>query len=78
MTDIRKKPFIANALTVRQLREIMSFLPDADEYGNEYEVWIGGQDNFSSSPATSVWALNKTEAGCDIIIEADGNNSCLS
>lgn len=41
-----------------------------DEYGEDYEVWIGNMNNFSSSPITSVWALNKTDNGCDIIVEA--------
>lgn len=38
MIDIRKAPFIADTLTVRKLKEILSVLPDINEYGNDYEV----------------------------------------
>lgn len=70
MTDIRKNPFTTDTLTIRNLKEILSVLPDTNEYGEDYEVWIGNMNNFSSSPVTSVWALNKTDNGCDIIVEA--------
>ena len=69
MTDIRTAPFITNTLTIRKLKEILSVLPDTNEYGDDYEVWIGSQNDFSSSSVKSVWALNKTDSGCDIILE---------
>lgn len=69
MTDIRTEPFITNTLTIRKLKEILSGLPDTNEYGDDYEVWIGSQNDFSSSSVTSVWSLNKTDSGCDIILE---------
>jgi hypothetical protein len=70
MTDIRKKPFATDTLTIHKLKEILSVLPDTDENGDDYEVWIGNLNDFTSSPVKSVWSLNKTENGCDIIFEA--------
>lgn len=70
MTDIREAPFFTDTLTIRKLKEILSVLPDTNEYGDDYEVWIGNQNDFSSSPVASVWSLNKTDTGCDIILEA--------
>lgn len=69
MTDIRIAPYLTDTLTIRKLKEILSVLPDTNEYGDDYEVWIGSQNDFSSSSVTSVWALNKTDDGCDIILE---------
>ena len=70
MTDIRTKPFMTNdALTIRELKEILNVLPDTDEYGEDYEVWIGNQNDFLSNPVKSVWSLNLREDGCDIILE---------
>lgn len=69
MTDIRTAPFITDILTIRKLKEILNVLPDTNEYGDDYEVWIGGQNDFTSNVVTSVWALNKTDNGCDIILE---------
>ncbi len=69
MTDIRTKPFTTDTLTIRQLKEILSVLPDTNEYGENYEVWIGDKNSFLSNPVESVWPLNKTDNGCDIILE---------
>ena len=69
MTDIRTKPFTTNALTIRELKEILSVLPDTNEYGEDYEVWIGDKNSFQSNPVKSVWSLNLREDGCDVILE---------
>lgn len=69
MTDIRTKPFTTDALTIRQLKEILSVLPDTNEYGEDCEVWIRDKNSFTSNCVTSVWSLNKTDDGCDIIFE---------
>jgi len=69
MDDIRKQPFYTDALTIRQLKEILSVLPDTNEYGEDYEVWIGDKNSFTSNCVTSVWCLNKRDDGCDIILE---------
>ena len=68
MTDVRKQPFYTDALTIRQLKEILSVLPDTNEYGEDYEVWTGDGGSFSKC-VTRVWCLNKREDGCDIILE---------
>jgi hypothetical protein len=69
MTDIRTKPFTTDdALTIRKLKEILSVLPDSNEYGEDYEVWIGDGGSISNA-VKSVWPLNKTDNGCDIILE---------
>jgi hypothetical protein len=47
----------------------LSVLPDTNEYGEDYEVWIGNQNDFLSNPVKSVWSLNMRENGCDIILE---------
>ena len=69
MTDIRTAPYLTDTLTIRKLKEILSVLPDTNEYGDDYEVWIGSQNDFSASIVKSVWSLNKTDDGCDIILE---------
>lgn len=69
MTDIRNKPFRTDALTIRELKEILSVLPDTNEYGEDFEVWIGNENDFSSNPVKSVWSLNLRNDGCDIILE---------
>ena len=71
MTDIRTKPFRTDALTIRQLKEILGVLPDTDEYGEDYEVWIGDKNSFKSNCVTSVCCLNKREDGCDIILRVE-------
>ena len=70
MIDIRQNPFITDTLTIRKLKEILSVLPDSNESGDDYEVWIGNQHSSTSSHVTSVWTLNKDVNGCDIILEA--------
>jgi len=66
--DIRTQPFKTNALTIHQLKEILSVLPDTNEYGEDYEVWIGDGGSFSNV-VKCVCALNKREDGCDIMLE---------
>lgn len=69
MTDIRTKPFMTNdALTIRQLKEILSVLPDTNEYGEDCEVWMSVGNNLSNV-VKSVWSLNLRNDSCDIILE---------
>ena len=69
MVTIMKSPFInSGGVTVKELKEILSRLPDTDENGELYEVWIGTGEG-TSSPVTSVWALNKKQTGCDVLLE---------
>ena len=68
MTDIRTQPFMADALTIRELKEILSVLPDTNEYGEDFEVWMSVGNNLSNV-VKSVWSLNLRNDGCDIILE---------
>lgn len=69
MNDIRKHPAVAlDGLTIRQMKEILSVLPDKNEYGEDYEIWIDSGRGLSN-PVIDVWALNKREDGCDILLK---------
>jgi len=68
MTDIRNQPFTTDALTIRELKEILSVLPDKNEYGEDFEVWMSVGNNLSNV-VKSVWSLNLRNDGCDIILE---------
>jgi chaperonin cofactor prefoldin len=70
MTDIRNQPFTTDALTIRQLKEILSVLPDTNEYGEDCEVWMSVGNNLSNV-VKSVWSLNLRNDSCDIILECD-------
>jgi hypothetical protein len=68
MTDIRNQPFTTDALTIRELKEILSVLPDKNEYGEDFEVWMSVGNNLSNV-VKSVWSLNLRNDGCDIILK---------
>jgi chaperonin cofactor prefoldin len=68
IVDIRTQPFTTDALTIKQLKEILSVLPDTNEYGEDYEVWMSVGNNLSNV-VKSVWSLNLRNDGCDIILE---------
>lgn len=47
------------AITIKQLKEYVKDLPEVDEYGDDYEVWIENTDDeMLSNPAKSVMKLN--------------------
>lgn len=74
MTDIRETPFIVeNGLTIQKLKEILSILPDKNEYGEDFEVRIGTNDNISIS-IKYVWSLDIRDTGCDILLQGDFQN----
>ena len=68
MTDIRTQSFTTDALTIRELKEILSVLPDKNEYGEDFEVWMSVGNNLSNV-VKSVWSLNLRNDGCDIILK---------
>ena len=72
MTDIRTQPFTTDALTIQELKEILSVLPDKNEYGEDFEVWMSVGNNLSNV-VKSVWSLNLRNDGCDIILECSFN-----
>ena len=45
-------------LSVRELKEFVRDLPEVDEYGDDFEVWIGGENGLSNC-ASYVMRLNK-------------------
>jgi hypothetical protein len=68
IVDIRTQPYTTDALTIRELKQILSVLPDTNECGEDYEVWMSTGNNLSSV-VKCVCALNKREDGCDIMLE---------
>lgn len=59
-----------NGITVADLRGRLDQIPDIDENGEPYTVWVGN-GNGTSSEAKELWPLNKTANGCDILIESN-------
>jgi hypothetical protein len=55
-----------HGITVRQLKELVMNLPEVDESGEEYGVWVNGTncDYGLSNPCKSILQLN----GGDIIM----------
>ena len=66
------EPGDGTCITVRQLKEWLSQIPDDGPYGEPGEVWIGTADNISN-PCMRVSTLNLRERDgvqcCDIILE---------
>ncbi len=60
------KPFYnKTGITIKQLKELVKDLPETDENGEDFEVWLEDfHDHTLSSIATSIMQLNKG----DIII----------
>jgi hypothetical protein len=55
-------------ITIAELKAVVKDLPETDEYGDPYEVWIGNEQG-TSNVAKSIWPLNKGERGQDILID---------
>lgn len=53
--------------TIRELKEFVRDLPETDEYGEDFEVWIMTAPTLSS-PCVKIWPLNKG----DIVLEPSG------
>jgi hypothetical protein len=58
-----------NGLTVGELKRIVNSLPSKNDAGEDYEVWLDNGDG-TTNPATQVWALNKSDDGCDILLSS--------
>ena len=37
-----------NGITIKELKEYVKDLPEEDEYGEDYTVWIGTKEGFSN------------------------------
>ena len=53
-----------NGITVAELKALVKDLPETDEFGDPYEVWIGNEQG-TSNVAKEIWPLNEG----DILIE---------
>jgi len=56
-----------NGLTVEQLKDFVADLPETDQNGDDFTVWIETGKGLSSE-AKAVRMLNKNDYGCDILI----------
>jgi hypothetical protein len=59
--------FNFNGLTVKQLKDFVADLPETDQNGDDFTVWIETGRELSSE-AKAVRMLNKNDYGCDILI----------
>ena len=47
-------------ITIREIKELVKDLPEVDEYGEDYEMWIENtDDNRLSNSAKTIIQLNK-------------------
>lgn len=47
-------------ITIMELKELVKDLPEVDEYGEDYEMWIENTDNNGlSNSAKTIMRLNK-------------------
>ena len=56
-----------NGITIRELKQYIANLPEQNEAGDDYEVWLQSGEGVSSV-CTSIQLLNKTEHGSDILL----------
>lgn len=69
MVTIMKRPYCnPKGITVRELKEILSKLPNTSEDGEPYEIWIGNEGG-TSNVLTLVVSLNIKKDGCDVLLE---------
>ena len=54
-----------NGITIKQLKELVKDLPEKDEDGDDFELWVMNSDGNTSNIAKSIMQLNKG----DLIIE---------
>lgn len=64
------KPLInKTGITIKELKEFVKYLPEVDECGNNYEMWIENTDDKSlSNSAKTIMQLNEG----DIIVSIRG------
>lgn len=53
-----------NGITIKQLKKLVKDLPETNDIGEEYEVWIEDKSNLSNV-AKEIWQLNRG----DIIVK---------
>lgn len=49
-----------NGITVAELKQLVKDLPEKDDNGEDFEVWIANtDDDFTSNPAKTIMQLNR-------------------
>ena len=49
-----------SGITIKQLKELVKDLPEQNEQGEDYELWIDNTDGSNlSNVSTEIWRLNK-------------------
>ena len=57
-----------NGITIKQLKELVKDLPEQDEYGEDFELWVMNTDGSEmSNVAKSITRLNRG----DLIVKID-------
>jgi broad-specificity NMP kinase len=59
-----------NGITIKQLKELVKDLPEQDEYGDDFELWVMDKDGHTSNIAKSIMQLNRG----DLIVEIHFNS----
>ena len=59
-----------NGITIKQLKELVKDLPEQDEYGDDFELWVMNKDGNTSNIAKSIMQLNRG----DLIVEIHFNS----
>lgn len=54
-----------NGITIKQLKELVKDLPEQDENGENFELWVSNAKGLSSV-ATSIMRLNRGDIIIDI------------
>jgi len=57
-----------NGLTIAELKEYVKDLPEYDDNGEPFEVWLGN-DKGTSNVCAEIFPLNKKKSGSDIIMD---------
>jgi 6-phosphogluconate dehydrogenase (decarboxylating) len=57
-----------NGITIKQLKELVKDLPEKDEYGDDFEVWVMSTDGSRTSSIAK--SVNQLNIG-DLIINID-------
>ena len=53
------------AITIRELKEYVKDMPEVDEYGDDFEVWVETKPNLTS-PAVGLIKLNQGDLCIDV------------
>jgi hypothetical protein len=49
-----------NGITIKELKTLINSLPETDEYGDDYEIWIENTDAEGlSNPVKTIMQLNQ-------------------